>query len=541
MQPLAFFFFSSLVSLFSPFLNAILILIMPGHSRSIKSDPLGLIDTRVLTMADHSISGLLSPSSASALSFDDTSQEPPVDTQEPREKRHKTSSRREIATDDVLGEASHRLTWERQCPKLELDVAVDRYHGLDGFAVPLNPQNTPASRSEQGGSHELWPSCETENPRSGSAPQAPALTLDWLDDKPDNADAYQPADEDADWWRAKEPERRCSVADEPSPVVSPIFALRNAQQAANASPSKELQSPAPAKRVRFPSTPSSPDHSSCPNHRRFPSVERQLSCISSSQQKKLYVKWKSATRDHFRVSPHRIPVKTSSPLVNRLNRRPENRFSSLSSLPLSKTDPIRFASQPNTGHDAEENAGLQQSMAITDDGAIPTRKDRKLRKRRDLVVYSYSVHEFTFLTKRLDLAAVSFSVHRYSFLTHSSTRIPQVSTFEAQLLPSSQGASIQIEKAQVVCRSDVDNLILHVCLIMPVLVLRIPMAIWRFAERHIPARVRAAMANLGLILYFTAINAVFYVLGLNMSVRRATAPDIQSIQSQIQACSSLIE
>lgn len=463
---------------------------MRGHSRSIKSDPLGLIDTRV-TMADPVP---LLPSFASMTALDGPSQnQSPADSQESRKKHHKPSTRRETATDDALGKPQFG---KLECFKRDRDRCLD---GCDCW-VPWNPQNTPASRSEQ---DERSQNCDTGNLHTGSAPDLP---IDWLN----GSHGYQMGDKDADEWRAK-PEERRSSADEPTFVTLPTFALEPVQQAANTSPTKELQSPSPAKRVQFPLSTGSPLFSRV--HRPLPSVERKQDYVSSHRQMKQHEKWgitkhsrvsprrspalanpeKCKTLKHSRGSPYRNPVKISQ-LAN-VNKRPNIHFSFLSNHPFCQPDPKPFADPINLGYDAAESIDSQKRNTTDADGPALSNRDDDPQG-------------------RVDFVAVSFSVQKVPCVSESSTPNQQAKTFQYKFqmqwkpIIRPQGVFLTQDQKQAVCRSNVDDLVLHVCVILPAWVLRI----FFIAGRAVPSRIRGVTIRVARVLLSMMVYAFFYLL-----------------------------
>lgn len=188
--------------------------------------PLGSIDTRV-TMTDTPPEGFLSPSFAPVIAFGDLPQHEnsALDELEPRARELNPTAR---ITTEQLGEALDGREG-KQYPRLELDPTMDKYHTLDGFAEPKNPQNTPASNSGCDSPHDAPRRDNGEGLRTSSAPAIPALTINWFEDPPDEDSIYLPGDaEDS----TKNQTRRFSADDKPRsprPVNRPLPSVERKQ------------------------------------------------------------------------------------------------------------------------------------------------------------------------------------------------------------------------------------------------------------------------------------------------------------------------
>jgi hypothetical protein len=139
-------------------------------TKSIKTDPFGVIDTRI-AMNDSSADGFFPPPFPAFARDDDFAR----DLMEAE-----TSPKRQNRT-LVLCESFQGFDSGRKCPRLELDAAVDTYHLLDGLNHPLDPQNTQASsKSKRQGTHV--PQHDTENIHTSHAPQIEKLNFDCFQD-----------------------------------------------------------------------------------------------------------------------------------------------------------------------------------------------------------------------------------------------------------------------------------------------------------------------------------------------------------------------
>ncbi|CAL5872885.1 uncharacterized protein PFLUO_LOCUS7154 [Penicillium psychrofluorescens] len=419
---------------------------MPVPSRSIKSDPLGVVDTRVLTMTDYPVRGSLSPSFSSVIAFEETperqcladnqgdkltqdlsSEESAVDADESRE-----------ATSHVDGSCEvtpHELkAW---FPNLELDVTLDRYHGLDGLAEPMNPQNTPASPSERDSiPYEPY---DTENLPTSPAPQR-EFALNWLGAAIENSH-----DTHADGWLKPSKKLRFST-DEQSPLTSPV----GEQKPVNVYQPKELDF-SPVRYVHFSPEPPRPLRSMS---RPVPSVERPQDYVASHRQKKQYEKWRGS-RCHARASPYRSPTKLSA---SRPNKRPDIHFSSLSNFPFRRVDQTR----PQTNDDERGDNVLEE----VDVNAVdqPTSSDQGNRS-----------------SKQSDLFALSFSLNKIQRPDQPFSRNVRVYLYVFQWGMSTMARRNE-EQTQTAVYSVPNDLVLQVNLILPALVLRLTIAVFSIAR-----------------------------------------------------------
>lgn len=435
---------------------------------------MGNLDPRVMT-TDPPVDVLLSPSFASVLDFD-----------EPNEPDFQDL----IALDDE-NHCEHAMGWQGQpgpsstrdlslkqgtvkrpqLPRLELDVAMDKYHVLDGPADLLIPQNTPdsANASPSEGHREY----KAENPRTRSIPQAPVLTLDWLEDR----ESINPRSEGKE--KPQSPKRRFSVSDEPRPT-SPITQGYNDCPTANFSPIKDLAETIATRCVRFSPPESPPCRSPRSGSRPLPSVERRQDYISLYRQQKQHEKWKGASRAFAsRVSPRRSPVKVQPSTT--LNPRPEIRFSSLSKV-LFRPDDL-----------ASRLHGTQRAQSPEPDSMLEDIRSNKGVPPPERVY---------------DLVVLNFGLYRPrhpEYLPYDSkwafVRIRMSPTF----IPARSLAEEAQGTKQIVCRLPAEDLLLHFIVVLPYFFVRIPLTALAKAGRL--ANSRASLTILDIFRIFWALLA----------------------------------
>ncbi|KAJ5526584.1 hypothetical protein N7513_010743 [Penicillium frequentans] len=443
--------------------------------RSMKS-PMGNLDPRV-TMTDPPVDVLLSPSFASVLAFDEPNEPGLQDL---------------IALDDE-NHCEHAMGWHGQpgpsgtrdssikqgtfkrppYPRLELDVAMDRYHALDGPAELLIPQNTPDSAN--GSPSEGHRGYKADNLRTRSAPQAPVLTLDWLED----AESINSRSEGK--GKRQPPKRPFSVSDEPQ-FPSPTAQGNHEYSTVNFSPIKGLAETIATRSVRF-SPPESPQcRSPRSGSRPLPSVERKQDYISLYRQQKQHEKWKGASRAFApRVSPRRSPVKMQ-PSAS-LNPRPEIRFSSLSKV-LFRQDDL-----------ATRLHGTQRAQSPKVD---PMLED------------AHSDKDFLPQERVYDLVVLNLGLYRPRHPEHlpcdskwAFMRVRMSPTFipARSLVEEAQGTK------QIVCRLPAEDLLLHFIIVVPYFFVGIPLTALAKAGRL--ANSRASLTVLDIFRIAWALIAAF--------------------------------
>lgn len=431
---------------------------LPLAMRSMKL-PLGSIDTRV-TMTDSPVDDRFSPSFASEIGFDS----PPYDNQ---------TSDGVDACAEAMNQAQQLIPADphkksqKQHSRLELDVDMDKYHTLDGFAEPLNPQNTPATNSGHESPAEASRRRNAESLRSSSAPQSQPLNFDWFDDKLEQS-LFLPGDGDG---RSKTQRRRFSADDEPLSTTS-TTSSQSPDQAADGELTKTIDDiMSPLRCVRFtpPAEPSQP-RSPRPVHRPLPSIERKQDYIASHRQQKQYEKWRGPSRALAqRVSPYRSPPKLPKPLLE---------------------PNVHFSGVPNLCHQSESSTESAQDTQGTSDNRVSETTDM-LPQGED------GLHEGSTSSKTDNLVAVTVSVYRR---LRSSGSDPRETRFHIQLDLRAIHPSVFLqqtgESQEAVVRTAAEDLLFHTCVIMPAWIWHIPIIILLTARQISHSRIGIITINM---------------------------------------------
>ena len=463
--------------------------------------PLGTIDTRV-TMTDSPLDGVLSPSFASVLTFDNAQTDPHALDDDNYDSNDITLEEQR-ASDEVR--STRRREWgsPRRCPRLELDVALDKYHFLDGFTEPSNPQNTPASFGGGDSSGEGLRR-RTENIRSSSAPGSTQSAYDWdgaqlsggLMDLPDNGD---------DGLKAQR--HRPSVS-EKQKSASPTAPFNDKPRNGKLQPVNGSHGTSSIRYVRFtPPLDSPPSRVPRSPQRPLPSVERRQDYITSYRQKKQLEKWKGASRLlGQRMSPCRSPPKSSQSPTRPFNHQPDIRFSSLTRTPFFQDKSSTVST--NESNPAPQNQGAEsQTIEYIRNASADT-------KTHDLVSLSFSLNH-----RQAHEADVSRPFSSLFQIRISFTIAPMSSHLLRQSIEAQEVAS-SVQPP--------DQLLLHINLVVPAFLLRVPFAIILFVNRAARSRMGAQLLQLAGSLWALAtllFNAVFSKLsGLEISSSTNSVP-----------------
>lgn len=458
--------------------------------RSMKK-PLGIADPRV-TMTDSPPDGLLSPSFASVLVFDDLPQHDISAPDEPASRVREMSPEARFATDKPI----HGRGSGKRYPPLELDVAMDKFHTLDGFAEPLNPQNTPASVSGCDSPGEASRRGNSENLRTSSAPATQALDINWFDGQPEECSIFTLDDRDDD---LKTQKRRFSADDQPHQIS--ILNLKAVPLTANARHIKGVNDAiSPPRCVRFSPPPDSPPRRSPrPIQRPLPSIERKQDYIATYRQQKQYEKWRSPNRARVqRVSPYRSPAKGSQRLSNLLNRQPDINFSSYSRLPFRADDRSRSPSPMSQPQDDLGQSATEMTGALLDDSAL--------------------VNGVT-PSQAYELAMVTFSLYRIQYPLSSRVSMLQVRV-GSTILPVSTSPGQEGAKKDVQFRMGINYLIFHTYVMVPAFALRMPLVAVSAANRLTRSRIGLTILHIAKLIWLLTvrlINLVLLMLGLDVT------------------------
>lgn len=423
--------------------------------------PLGRIDTR-LRMSDTPADEPVTSSFPSIVAFEDLLQRDhrPLNymgTSEP-----KMNPRVQFAS-ETSQKPIHGRSIGKPYPRLELDVALDKYHSLDGFTEPVSPRNTPASVSHCDSPEDSARPVETQSMRTSSAPQIQSLALEWSEGDLMYFDGNS---------ESKAQKRRFSADDDPrsSTIIPPKDVAKTTGTASSENP--EDNSPRlPCVRSSPPPTPS-PKSRSPPADRPIPTVERKVDYIASHRQQKHYKKWKGSNRAlGQRTTPYRSPPK--APKIRPLNRQSDVPFSSL--LPSSgrqggSTD---LASQTDPSQETVEHN-------------IPTNE-------KDVATGTTDARVGESTDPSSDIVGLSFSIYRVQHPEQHSALGLGGSAFQVEMastpFPFHASDHEKDEAENAANRPAFEDLVFHHYMVLPAVVARFPVAVFSVLNRACNSRI----------------------------------------------------
>lgn len=463
--------------------------------------PLGSIDTR-LKMTDTPPDGPLSSSFSSIIGFDDLMHRDyqPLDC--PGNSEPKMNNRVRF----VSGK-SHKSTCGRGIgkpyPRLELDVALDKYHCLDGFTEPVSPRNTPASTSG-GVSPEASPRpVDTQAMRASSAPQIQSLAFEWFDGKSEGDLAYMGDDAEGG---IKPQRRRFSADDEPRSSSTIIPPKDIPQTTSSVSIEKIGETPAYVPGVRFSPPPAPPPKPhSPPANRPLPTLDRKVDGIATHRQHKHSRKWKGPSRAFSqRVSPYRSPAK--APKATPLNRQSDGPLSHL--LPLS-------------GHQ-----GGSRDQATQTDPSQETVEHNVSESLKTVAAGATGGDVATSLSQISDLVGLSLSIYRVRHPEQQSAPAMSGSVFQVEMtsnpFPFNTSSQKREEVEHALNRQALEDLVFHTYLVLPASVARIPNAMFSIMKRACNSRIGTMLLYLEKM-FWSIVIALFLGI-LNKFRRPGTGP-----------------
>ncbi|KAJ6180061.1 hypothetical protein N7519_010522 [Penicillium mononematosum] len=450
-----------------------------AFAKSLKSDPLGTVDTR-LTMTDSPTDAFFSPLFEPFTGFAPFTRFDGTDKRQPGSQTEAEASPKQAHRILELRESFRGFDSSRNCPRLELDVAVDKYHTLDGLAEPLNPQNTPASNSERGSTEESTESFrryQMENLRGVLPPRR----------RNDESESQKPSKL-----------RRLSVGRRQW-IKPPITALANHQPGTNAGNFKNSSNnPGSLMRcVRFSPPAASLSPPSRAARRPLPSIERSQDYVASHRQKKQYRKWKVAGRAYSRKSsPYNSPTKRTQSLSAGIPKNHDMRNSSLFSLSDRETRQTAFPTRVVSGADAWE---VRASNVVH----TPVANDSKIAGKTEKNIPAFF--------------AVSFSLYSIRPAPNLSTEKAPKYAFKFRItrtdLPQQPSPHFPTKFDNITCHPIIDDLLFHTCFIVPALVVLVPLNVFFVATYPLTnTRVGAVMLYLVRALLYLLMDIIILVL-----------------------------
>ncbi|KGO76239.1 hypothetical protein PITC_036650 [Penicillium italicum] len=478
-----------------PFISNAHQLLSPADSadmvfaKSLKSDPLGIVDTR-LTMPDSPTDRFFSPLFAPFTGFDGT------DERQPGGQTEAEGSPKQAHRILELRESFRGFGSSRKCPRLELDAAVDKYHTLDGLAEPLNPQNTPASNSERESAEQSTESLryyKMENLRTSPEPQSDDFNFDCFQVSPE---ASFVCEDDGSESPKSSKLRRLSVGCRQW-INPPVAALSNHQPGINAGNFNKPGDPDSLLRcVRF-SPPASLSPPCRAMRRPLPSIERRQDYVALHRQKKQYRKWKVTSRANSRKSsPCNTSAKRTQSLTARIPKNHDLRGSSLSSLPYRETRQTPFLARVGLSSGAREvRAGNVGDTPVADASNVASNTKQNLP--------AFLAVSFSLYTVRPVPCSFTEKAPKYAF----RFRVTRTD------LPQQPSPHFPTEFEHINCYPTIDDLLFHTCYILPALVVLLPLS-FIFAATHPVANTRAGAVLLYLAraLLYLLINTISLVL-----------------------------
>lgn len=423
-------------------------------TKSIKRDPLGAMDTRLI-MTDPSVNDFYSTSVPFTGLLDAVAQGLPD------KMKAETSPRQEYRILE-LHNSFNGFASSQECPRLELDVAVDKYHLLDGLTGPLDPQNTPASNS----AHESTPRSSQYIPKSLQGnPTIHNFGLDCFQDSlqrtffSHQGDRSEPAkppkpsplpDNQKQWFRTSDTK------------------LGDNRPAHNSSFPQRLGDPNPGIRcVRF----SPPLSTHRTTRSPMPSIERERDYVALYRHKQQCQKWKIARRPVCRRGPpSRSPALKVQGLKTPKLDGPDMCNPMSSGLPSLKLKRPPFLVQSSLGTDAAKvTACKAPNASVAGDSKIT----HTIQQNDMFINISFSLYKL-----RNAPHALPGKVPKYAF---------EFRTIETEMINLPEHPFLRFPDGleHTIGPVAVDDLIFHTSFIMTSLVVKLPLNILSTVTRHL--------------------------------------------------------
>lgn len=374
-------------------------------------------------------------------------------------------------------------------PRLELDVALDEYHCLDGFTEPVSPRNTPASASGGLSPEVSLRPVDAQAMRTSSAPQIQSLAFEWLDGKSEGDLACF---EDNTEVEIRTQRRRFSADDGPC-APSTIIPLKDIAQTSGSGSMEETGRDVPCMRSSPP--PASPKPHSPPANRLLDTVDRNVDDIASHRLRKYYRKWRSPSRAFAqRVSPCRSPPKTlKARFLYRHSDGP------LSALP------------PHSSHHE-----YSRDQATQTDPIQATVEEYVSERFTAVPAGTMGCDVVTSPPQVSNLVGLSISIHRVQRPGQQSAPTSSGRAFRVEMTSNPVPLNISSRRGEVVEHSlnhqALKDLIFHTYLVLPASVARFPNAIFSIMQRVCNSRIGLTLLYLEKLFWSLVIALFFGVL-----------------------------
>jgi hypothetical protein len=453
-------------------------------ARSLKSDPFGVMDTRLM-MNDSSADDFLSLHFPAFARSDGLARNP-VEAETSPKRGYRILGPRESFSGFEFG---------RKCPRLELDATVDKYHLLDGLNEPLDPQNTPASNSERQGTpepHQL----DTANMQTSPAPQIEKFNFDCFSDSPEsglfgkhrlpklrrlsgnprplyNAPAtglgdQRPASDFGGFASLNIPKPgHLSDNQEGQWFKHPVTGLGNPRPDLNVSAFKKPSDPGSGVRcVRFSLVATSPSPPRA-MRRPMPPLERKLDDHALYRQKRCE-KWRITRPTSLPRSPS--PKRMGHSSIPLVPDGTDVRFPSLSSLASCEVKQKLSLAQPDDAHDPVEVAtgnAVETAVSHASNASQCTAQDKPF------VNVSFSLYRL-----RQAPRSSAGNIPKYAF------EFRKIET-DVKSLPDHPFRQFPPEFEHTIGPIVVDDLLFHTCFIVTPLAVELPLAVFSAATQHL--------------------------------------------------------
>ena len=471
-------------------------------ARLIKSDPLGVVDTRLTdshlfspsftSAADTRVTSEsrdlfassfvpltantpvttgshLNPFSPSFATFTAFGLDEPADTM--TTKRPSLKQERGLRE---LQEASLGLRARQSFPRLVLDAATDKYV-LDNVE-PSNSQQTPTPNSENDSNEEQVVPHATENLRLNDMPNTEEFNYDCFQDSPE-ADSPKGrfVFRGGDRSQSPTPTKVRLSSDQKQLLKPPIAALANHHPDPNVNSLKKSGNPGSVTRsVRF--SPACSPIPPSPAQRPLPSVERKQDHLASSRQKQ-HGRWKVIRRaTPHRVSPQHSPMNMASVQASWTRDQPGKRLPSLSS-------------QPNAAHN--DYSGNTAGTLIADEPKGTGKTKKKVPRSMAFLFAIYRPREQPAGSPRKDLKYV-------------------VATIVSQAtLPEDKMPRFAPELEQLAFQPPLDEVLCQFCIILPAILFTVPVGVFFCTLQLLEnTRIGAAIIYFFRVLFSTFVSVV---------------------------------
>jgi hypothetical protein len=374
-----------------------------------------------------------------------------------------------------LQESSLGLRAGRHFPRLVLDAATNKYV-LDNIGEPANPQRISTPNSENDSNEEPVVPHATESLLQNDMPNTEEFNYDCFQDSPE---ADSPKGRSVfggrDSSQSPTPTKVRLLSDQQQLLKPPIAALANHHPAPNVSSLKKSGNPGSVPRSVHFSPASSPIPSS-PAQRPLPSVERKQDHLASSRQKQ-HGRWKVIRRaTPHRVSPQHSPMNMASAQATWARDQPGMRLPFHSSLPNATLN---------------EYSGNAAGTLIADEPKGTGKPKKKVPRSMAFLFAIYRPREQPAGSPRKDLKYVIATI--VSQATLSEDKMPRFAP----------------ELEQLAFQPPLDEVLCQFCIIVPAILITMPVGVFFYTLQLLEnTRIGAAIIYFVKVLFSTFVSVV---------------------------------